>query len=415
MTARGALLLAAICACVLPSCGDGAPDPASTPSLLDRAIVAAGGEANLASIRSMESRSRGEQWGGRSYQAVIQRLLPDRYRHDMDVSDASLVQATDGVDIWATLDDYPIPVTPADAESLRLSLRLSQISMLLPLKSVPDLKLKDEGTEDGNHVLRITFPKHGKLPGPDGGSDPATTPRGPYRLFFDPATSLLRQIEFEAEIFGEDGPRQTRIELLDYRRVDGLMVPFAERMTVEGEPRLEERVEQILINPTIPPERFKRPAPPADLAIRTRSSPEVTVAILEQQGTRPEAALDAEETLGRYLEKHGLRRNGPPFRLQPLAEGELPAVGAPIGPLPPETRPTSRPATRELPRIAVFPARTIYTAVVPGADPAARSGAIERILSRVRADGREPDGPCKIVLWSPDIVQLQIPVRAKKG
>lgn len=398
------------CATILPllafflaGCGD-RPRSDNQPSVLDRAIVAAGGASNLAAIRSIETLSRAEQPGGRRYQATIQRLLPDRYRHDEDVYDARLVQATDGTDIWATLDDYPIPVTPGEAESLQVNWRLGQVSMLLPLQSIPGIKVKEEGRDDGFDVLRVTFPKDPKLPNNS----------EPYRLSFDPSTSLLRQIEFDAVIFGAREPRLTRIELLDYRRVDGVMVPFASKMSV-GEERMEVHIERLAINPSIPVERFQRPKPPTDLVIATRMIPEVLVAILEQHGSRPGPVADAEADLARYVDKHSLSRNGLPFRLQPLSEDDLPAVGVPIAAAPADTRPTTRPTTREQPRIAVLPACTALTTVVPGNDPAARSAAIERLLSRARAEGSEPAGPCKIVVWSPDILQLQLPVRPKKG
>jgi hypothetical protein len=399
--ARAALL--PLVAFFLAGCEDRSRSE-NQPSVLDRAIVAAGGASNLAAIRSIETHSRSEHPGGKRY-TTIQRLLPDRYRHDVDMYDAHHVEATDGTDIWATLDDYPIPVAPGEAESLRVSRQLGQISMLLPLKTIAGIKIKDEGHDDGFDVLRVTFPKDPKLP---------SSPNEPYRLSFDASTSLLRQIDFEAVIFGAASARQTRIELLDYRLVDGVMVPFASKMSV-GDERMEEHIERVAINPSIPVERFQRPKPPTDLVIATRSIPEALVAMLEQHGARPGPVAEAEDDLARWVDKNGLARNGPPFRLQPLSEDDLPAVGVPVAALPPDTRPTTRPTTREQPRIAVLPACTALTTVIPGNDPAARSAAIERLLSRARGDGCEPAGPCKIVVWSPDILQLQLPIRPKKG
>jgi hypothetical protein len=400
MRTCGVLALAALVAIAAAGCRRGSEPKPGEPSVVDRAIEAAGGAANLGAIRSIESRSRGAQLG-RSYRAVVQRILPDRYRHDVEVSDAHYVQATDGADIWATLDDYAVPVHPDEEEALRLSWRLSQISTLLPLKSVADLKVREEREDDGRAVVRITFPPDSRRP---------ASHRGPYTLHFDGATSLLRQIDFEAVIFGADRERPTRIELLDYRRVDGVMVPFEERISVAGKLEQEERIEQVLINPSIDLSRFRRPEPPRDLVIRDRTAAEVTVAILEQRSPRPEAAADAEADLARYLAKHDLVPNGPSFRLQPVAERDVPAVGVPILPPPPETRPASRPATREQARIAELPRRRVLTTVIPADDPAARSAAIERLLAHAGAAGLEPAGPCKIVLWSAEVVQLQLPV-----
>jgi hypothetical protein len=396
-----ALLFAASTAFALAGCSGGTKPPGQPP-LLDRAITAAGGDAALLSIRSVEVRARGEQ-ESKAYQARVLRLLPARYRHELDVSDARLVQATDGTDIWATIDDYPIEVTDADKDALLLSFRLARISMLLPLKTTPELEIREEGRDDGFDTIEVRFPAQ-KPP----------MPRGPYRLFFDPATALLRRIEFEAVLFGHSSERENRIELSDYRRVEGVMIPFAERMFVGGRLVMEERVEDIRINPSIAPEAFHRPTTPSGLVIKDRESPAMMVAILEQPGPKPGAAEEAEEDLDRYLAKHRLERNGPGFRLQPLGDAELPAVGVPIAPPPPETRPTSRPTTRELPRIALFPARRIVTTVVKRNDPAERSAAIARLIAHAAVAGLEPDGPCKIVLWSADIVQLQIPVRQKK-
>jgi hypothetical protein len=118
--------------------------------------------------------------------------------------------------------------------------------------------------------------------------------------------------------------------------------------------------------------------------------------------------------LKRYVSKYGLAKNGPAFRLQPIDDDGLPAVGLPIAPPPATTRPSSRPTTRELPRIAVLPARTILTTMVSGATPASRPAAIERLLGRAREEGCEPDGPCKIVFWPSNVVQIQLPVRPSK-
>jgi hypothetical protein len=374
------------------------------PALLDRAIAAAGGAERLASIRAIEARSRGEQLG-RAYQVTVQRLLPDLYRHDVEVSDARLVQATDGAEIWATLDDYPIPVTPEEADSLRESWRLGQASMLYPLQSIPGIKIRQDAGDETGEVLRVTFPEDPKFPG---------TPQKPYALVFDRVQLLLRRIEFDAMIFGNKREGQTRIELLDYRNVEGVMIPFGAKISVNGNLEQEERVEQVLINPAISPDLFRKPPAPTDLVIKKRTSPEATVALLEQHGDKPDAE-EAEETLNRYAKKHDLARNGPLFRLQPVGDSSLPAVGMPIAPPPATTRPSSRPTTRELPRIAVLPSRTILTTTISGTTPASRPAAIERLLTRAREDGLEPDGPCKIVLWSADVVQLQLPVRPRKG
>jgi hypothetical protein len=398
-----AIALAAALPVLLVSCDGGAQAAPGRPALIDRAIAAAGGEARLASIKSLEARSRGQQLGS-AYEVVMQRLLPDRYRHDVDVSDARLVQATDGKEIWATLDDYPIPVTPDEAVSLRESWRLVELSMLVPLKSTAGIELKEASADDGE-ILHVTYPE-----------DPAarSTPRGPYSLVFDPKSSLLKRVEFETRIFGVNQERRARFEFSDYRNVDGMMVPFAARMAADDKLEMEERVQEVLINPAIAPERFRKPAPPADLVIKKRTTPEIAVALLEQHGDKPDAT-EADPVLRRYLDKYDLVRIGPTFRLQPFGEGELPAVGIPIAPPPATTRPTSRPTTRELPRIAVVPARTILTTMISGKDSASRPAAIERLLSRAREDGYEPDGPCKIVYWPADVLQLQLPVRPRKG
>jgi hypothetical protein len=397
--------LAAVLLLVAPSgCRRGNASTPGQPALLDRAIHAAGGEGALGAVRSMEVRSHGLQTGS-AYRTKMQRVLPDRCRDEMEVSDVVLAHGTDGKEIWASLDDFPIEVSPEEAGSLRESWRLGQVSLLLPLKTMRDLKIREEGRGEHGEVLRVTFPSDEQFP---------STPKGPYSLVFDSQSLLLKQIEFDAVIFGVNSARKARFELGDFRRVDGIMVPFELKMFVDDRKEQEDRVDEIVVNPAIPAERFRRPEAPKDLVIRSRTSPEVMVALLEQVGPKPEAAADAEAALKRYLEKHELARNGPSFRLQPLSEDDLPAVGVPISTPPATTRPTSRPTTRELPRITVMPARRILTTMIPG-DPGARPAAIEKLLSRAREEGSEPDGPCKIVLWSPAVVQLQLPIRPRKG
>ena len=115
--------------------------------------------------------------------------------------------------------------------------------MLLPLRKAEGIDLREESVDDGD-VLRVTFSEDPKLP---------ATLKGPYAVVFDKTTSLLKRIEFETPIFGVNEIRHTRFEFLDYRNVDGIMVPFTAKMSAGDQLEQEVRVEQVTVDAVVLP------------------------------------------------------------------------------------------------------------------------------------------------------------------
>ena len=166
---RSALL--AIAASLLAGC-DG--EAHAAPAAARRSSIARSPRpaAKRGSRRSGRSRpARAASSSASSYQVVMQRLLPDRYRHDVEVSDAT-----------ARAGDRRRPRSgrrstttrsrsrPRRPMSLRESWRLGQVSMLLPLQSIAGHQAPRGCRGDDGEVLRVTFPEDPKFPGDSEGA-----------------------------------------------------------------------------------------------------------------------------------------------------------------------------------------------------------------------------------------------------
>ena len=79
----------------------------------------------------------------------------------------------------------------------------------------------------------------------------------PVRLFFDPETGLLAKIGYSTRA---QGVVYTEELFTDYRKVDGVSLPFKASI-VRGDVTVMERaLAEIKINPQFAPETFTRPA-----------------------------------------------------------------------------------------------------------------------------------------------------------
>ncbi len=77
----------------------------------------------------------------------------------------------------------------------------------------------------------------------------------PVVLYVDPATSLVTKQAF----VGGPGGTVVEEEFFDYRAVDGIQFAFRAVRTA-GDLKVERRVSDIKVNPTIDASLFKRPA-----------------------------------------------------------------------------------------------------------------------------------------------------------
>ncbi len=400
MSKRSASILALIAVSVVAAgCGGGdkPPPPPPTPGTFERAIAALGGRTRLSSIRSIEIRTHGDE-DERPYRARVRVKLPDHIRIDKEASDADLVMAQAGPKAWEMFEDLSYPVKPEELKPLRQNWRLLHLSLLVPLETTKDVTIRESGRDGELEVLEVTFPDE---------------PRGPFKVWFDSKSYWPRRVEWTAEIYGERGTHVLRLDLLDHKTIDGLLVTTRSRFLLDGQFIAEDRVDAITFNSPIEDSCFQEPDPKTDPPIRTRTAAALTVALLEHVDSGTSALERAEHDLQKWIDRYSLKRNGPVFYLEPVAEGHVPAVAVPIIPPPAETRPTTRGS--DDPRISTFTEQDVYTTAVLGRDESKRAAARKRLTEKAKADGVEIAGPCRIVLWSADITQLQLPVRRKKG
>ncbi|HYC78691.1 MAG TPA: hypothetical protein VEI02_13780 [Planctomycetota bacterium] len=399
---RTALLILLASASALSGCGGGSEGgaapapPTGRAPLIERAIAAAGGRAALSAVRTLESRSIVED-GPLTYATHVQVRLPSSYRHVMEHADARFVQILYDGRSYASLDGAPYELEPDEAAAMRESLRLMGLSLLVHLDAEHGAEIEELAPKDGYERLSARF---------------RDAPEGPYELWFRADTLRLARLAWEATFVGRRGKRQARLDLDDWRSESGIVAAWRARLFVDEAPAGENRLTALVVNPTLPDDAFAPPAPVGgEPPVVERDTAPQTVALWEQRrGTG--SVADAEDKLASFIERRGLVRRGPMFRLLPTREGEHAAVGVAVVPPPSETRPSSSPS--EMLHVTVRPGGRVLSLVLRRPDDSARTAALARLTAHAESRGLTPDGPCRATEWSETLLQLQLPVREKE-
>ena len=377
---------------VAGGCGNGdarqplEPAPASGPRLpfLERATEALGGRERLTAIRSFAT---GIEQGRPLHARVIQEL-PGRYRQDVDTCDARQVLAIDGQVAWASLDDVPVPLVADEIEHLREQVLLGRLSFLVGLDD-PDVRVEDLGLTGGLRWIEVTFEREGF---------------GPYRLGFDPETALVRQAAWETTSYGHRWKVRATLTFEDYRLVDGIMVPFKATHALDGLELAVTRVEQVVFNPELAASVFQQAERPDRPVIIRRPVAPLRAALLEGPDLDP---AGANRELARFVDRDGVIRNGPEFRVVGREDGVVTALGMPVKVtgVQPELGEGKGPAIRSLPGYEAL------TLVIQDPRESEREAARTRLLDEARLLSLKPAGPFREVVWSGRIEQVQLPVR----
>ena len=229
-----------------PSVEPSADERAKAEALLDKAIAAKGGLERLRALKTIvvkQTLITQSPQGDATAETSNYIQYPDRFRIVTETPNGTMVQASDGKQVWMTdargLHDAPEPLV----REFRAALRRDPIALLLAAK---------EGKLTAR-LLPETTDKEGQ------GSVPlelSATDLNPIVLEVDRTTSLIRKQSYRA-----DAPGRPLVEesFSDYRPVDGIQIAFrASRKS--GPLSVERRVTEVKINTAVEPALFSRPA-----------------------------------------------------------------------------------------------------------------------------------------------------------
>jgi outer membrane lipoprotein-sorting protein len=222
-------------------------EDATARTLLDRVISAKGGLERLkgiTNIKAVTTTTLSSSQGPTKADATTYLEYPDRVRIETRLPEVSSVQVYDGERAWVRDPSGVHEVPDRLIRELRNGLKRDTIALLLAANSgsvrarlLPDVK-DDQGRL--HHALELS------------GID-----LDPIVLYIDPDTNLVSKQTYVAGV-----PGQPLIEEIfsEYRMVDGVQVAYLAMVRRGGQPILERRVTQIVINSPLNPSLFKRPS-----------------------------------------------------------------------------------------------------------------------------------------------------------
>jgi zinc protease len=220
---------------------------ASAAALLKRVIEAKGGHDQLRKVRTVvaeaETTFRMEQ-GVLASATKTYVAYPAKFRVDATIQGADVVQVYNGGTAWVRdpggVHDAPAPMRDEFAAAVRrdiIPLLIGASEGKLAIRTLPE-----EG-QDGR-VLRVL-----EMTGEGLAS--------PVRLYIDMQDLIARQA---FTITAPGGQKMEAVEIYsDYRRVDGLQVPFKAELLHNGRPILARSLSTVTINTPLDDTLFTRP------------------------------------------------------------------------------------------------------------------------------------------------------------
>ena len=246
---RSALAVALIVACgpVVTDAplAQGAVAP-TVDDLVARNLAAKGGVAKLKSIQTLRQTSRMNMQGMEAAMVIFSKR-PNLLRQEITLGNQKVINGFDGQSAWivnplVSPGGQPIRITGPEAEVIRQQSDFDP--PLMDYKS-KGYQIEFVGTEtEGDrkvHHLRLTQPSK------------ATPKPQVQHAYLDAQTGLETKLVTET-----DGGRLEQ-EMLDWRNIEGVMVPFHIRMLSNGVVQSEIRVDKIEFNVKIDDSFFAVP------------------------------------------------------------------------------------------------------------------------------------------------------------
>lgn len=213
--------------------------------LVQKNLAAVGGEAAWRRVDAIQSKGTMTGPKGQKAELTLWTKRPNLRRQDVRIDGRVITNAFDGKDLWVRhprMGDRPRLVTGEASESAR-----AEASFDPPFLDYEkrDIEIEQQGTVevDGKKAHRL------KLSYPDG-----TSPM----IYLDAATGLILRVVIRAEVQGRKVAREERLS--DWRKVDGIMLPFRTEMFMNGRPMTTITLSSVKLNPAIDDSFFQMQA-----------------------------------------------------------------------------------------------------------------------------------------------------------
>jgi hypothetical protein len=222
-----------------------ANDPAAM-ALLKRVVDVRGGIEPLKKVTSVVADTETTIYFEQKTMTSTTRTYiayPDKFRVDAKIENAEIVQVYDSGSAWMRDPTGVHEAPPPMREDFGNNVRRDTIPMLIAAaEGKYSVKLLPEEGREGR-VLRVLEISGAQLP--------------PVRLYVDPQGLIARQA-FSAP--GPDGkPVQVEEVFSDYRKVDGIMVPYKAELVRQGRTILTRTIRTVTLNAPVDPALFTRP------------------------------------------------------------------------------------------------------------------------------------------------------------
>jgi hypothetical protein len=230
-----------------------ADDQADLKALVAKAVMAHGGAENLSKYPGGSSRFKGKltiQGQAFDYTLSLNVQEPDKLRSDMEVEimgqKLTILHIINGDKDWFKFNGTDMEATNEQKEQGRETIANSRLLRLLPLRNT-DYTLSPLGEikVDGKPAVGIRAEKKGFTP---------------VNLYFDKTTGLL--VKSEMQLQDPNNPTEKangETFYSDYRKVEGVMIPFKFVRTINNKPFLESEVTEVKLSPKLDDNLFNKP------------------------------------------------------------------------------------------------------------------------------------------------------------
>ncbi|MGH9159371.1 MAG: LolA family protein [Vicinamibacteraceae bacterium] len=204
--------------------------------LVRKNLAAVGGEAAWRRVDALQSNGTMTGPKGQKAELTLWTKRPNLRRQDVRIEGQTITNAFDGKELWVRhprMGDQPQLVTGEAAESAK-----AEASFDPPFLDYEkrDIEIEQQGTVevDGKkaHKLKLSYPE---------GTSPV--------LYLDEATGLILRVVIQAEVQGKEIVREERLS--DWRKVDGIMLPFRTETLMNGRPMTTITLSSVKINPSV--------------------------------------------------------------------------------------------------------------------------------------------------------------------
>jgi zinc protease len=218
-------------------------DPAAVErgrAMLKRAQEAMGGADKLAGVKDVTESAEmtmSPAAGGMKMKQQIRWVAPELFRQDQVLPIGTIVAYSDGKTGWLAMPQGVMPMTPQVLKQAQGEIFRESVSLLL-------------SDRDASRTVTAAGPKSVDISAADGQS---------VRVEFDDASGLPSRMTYKEAAMGGAEVSET---LSDWRKVDGIKMPFKVLMEQNGQKVGDVAISEIKINTGIKPEDLsKRPEP----------------------------------------------------------------------------------------------------------------------------------------------------------